>query len=57
VEFRADGTLVEFLIGRGDAPEPGPTGRWAADGRLTAGSGTPAHFTTTADRLDITWQH
>ena len=57
MEFRSDGTFVEFLIGRGDAPEPGPTGRWAADGRLTAGSGTPAHFTTTADRLDITWQH
>ncbi|MET9310794.1 hypothetical protein ABZX12_03110 [Kribbella sp. NPDC003505] len=57
MEFRADGTFVEYLIGRGDAPEAGPTGRWDTNGRLTRASGDLAHFTTTADRLDITWQH
>lgn len=30
LEFRADGSLVEWAVGRGDAGEPRP-GRWWAD--------------------------
>jgi hypothetical protein len=57
VEFRADGTFVEYGIGRGDAPEAGPVGRWEPDGRLARGSGATARIVaTTADRLDIAWQ-
>ncbi|MET9274800.1 hypothetical protein [Kribbella sp. NPDC003557] len=57
MEFRADGTLVELLIGRGDAPEPGPAGRWDAAGRLVRGSGgTGRVVSVTPDRLDIAWE-
>jgi hypothetical protein len=57
VEFRADGTFVEYAIGRGDAPEARAAGRWEADGRLVRGSGAAARIVeATADRLDIAWQ-
>jgi hypothetical protein len=56
VEFRADGTLVDYAIGRGDAPAPGPPGRWDPTGRLTTGSGRSGRIVTSApDRLEITW--
>ena len=37
MEFRPDGTLMELAIGRGDAPEARPAGRWEADGSLIPG--------------------
>jgi hypothetical protein len=53
VEFRPDGTFVPLLIGRGDAPTPGPPGRWDTTGRLT---GQPGRIVTaTPDRLEIAW--
>lgn len=64
VEFRPDGTFVQLSIGRGDAPEPGATGRWSAAGmllrtpQLTAGSaGTAGRVVqATPDRLEIVWE-
>ena len=57
MEFRPDGTFVEYAIGRGDAPEARPTGRWDAAGQLTRGSGGTARIVAAAaDRLDIAWQ-
>jgi hypothetical protein len=71
VEFRPDGTYVQLLIGRGDAPSPGPSGRWDTTGRLTppggggaggqegngpAGGGAGHIVALTPDRLEIAWQ-
>ena len=68
VEFRADGTFVPLMIGRGDAQQAGPAGRWAPDGRLAAApaSGNPFQgspqesgagriVSATPDRLEIAW--
>lgn len=35
MEFRPDGTFVRLMIGRGDAPSPGASGRWDTTGRLS----------------------
>jgi hypothetical protein len=35
VEFRPDGTFVQLDFGRGDAPEPGASGRWSSAGALS----------------------
>jgi hypothetical protein len=57
VEFRPDGTLVEWAIGRGDAPEPRPAGRWDASGLIHRGSGGTARIVKAEpDRLEIIWQ-
>lgn len=57
VEFRPDGTLIEYAIGRGDAPEARPAGRWDATGRLARGSeGTGRLVSAGPDRLEIAWQ-
>ncbi|GAA1599112.1 hypothetical protein GCM10009789_61460 [Kribbella sancticallisti] len=69
VEFRPDGTFVELQIGRGDAPEPSDTGRWATAGTLTRTSpttdaGMPGGSAAVAgkvvrvepDRLEIVWE-
>jgi hypothetical protein len=66
VEFRADGTFTDWLIGRGDAPEA-HAGRWTTTGRVSrgagpAGSGTPVAGATGSiaavapDRLEIVWE-
>ncbi|WP_020393085.1 hypothetical protein [Kribbella catacumbae] len=62
VEFRADGTFTDWLIGRGDAPEAHP-GRWSATGQVSrgakTGSGLPAGgaiVAVAADRLEIDWE-
>jgi hypothetical protein len=56
VEFRPDGTWVDWAIGRGDAPEARPAGRWDATGRLTGGQqGTGRIVTAEPDRLEIIW--
>lgn len=56
VEFRADGTFVDWLIGRGDAPEA-LSGRWSAAGQLSRGSGsTGAIVSVGPDRLEIRWE-
>ncbi|TDD62216.1 hypothetical protein E1263_04910 [Kribbella antibiotica] len=52
VQFRPDGTLVEYALGRGDAPEARPAGRWTSDGGLTDGRIVSA----TPDRLEIRWE-
>ncbi|TCC32387.1 hypothetical protein [Kribbella sindirgiensis] len=57
VEFRADGTFVEYAIGRGDAPEARAAGRWQAGGQLARGTGGKGQVVAaTNDRLDIDWQ-
>ena len=58
VEFRADGTFVEWLIGRGDAPE-GRTGRWQPSGVITRAGGMPGSVRVVnaePDRLELAWQ-
>jgi hypothetical protein len=58
VEFRPDGTFVEWAIGRGDAPEP-RLGRWQPSGviaRAGAMPGSARVVTVTPDRLELTWQ-
>lgn len=55
MEFRADGTLVDYAIGRGDAPEARPPGRWDATGRLAAGGRTGRVVAAEPDRLEISW--
>jgi hypothetical protein len=58
VEFRPDGTWVDWAIGRGDAPEARPAGRWDATGRLTHEAGEPRGgqiVTAEPDRLEIKW--
>lgn len=56
VELRTDGTFVDWLIGRGDAPEA-LTGRWSAAGQLSRGSGsTGAIVSVEPDRLEIRWE-
>jgi hypothetical protein len=58
VEFSPDGTLIEYAIGRGDAPEARPAGRWDASGRLDRGpGGTGRIISATPDRLEISWQN
>ncbi|WP_427895843.1 hypothetical protein ACQHIV_18220 [Kribbella sp. GL6] len=57
MEFRPDGSLVDDAIGRGDAPEARPGGRWDATGRVALSSGKTGRIVTSdPDRLDITWQ-
>jgi hypothetical protein len=58
VEFRPDGTVVEYAIGRGDAPEARAAGRWDATGQLVrrGQGGTGRIITSTPDRLEIAWQ-
>jgi hypothetical protein len=69
VEFRADGTFVPLMIGRGDAPQAWPiAGRWTPDGRLAAAPAPDSPFqgspleagpgrivSATPDRLEIAW--
>lgn len=57
MEFRPDGTLVEYAFGRGDAPEPRPGGHWNADGLITRSAGGTARIIAAEpDRLEIIWQ-
>ncbi|MEJ1105521.1 MULTISPECIES: hypothetical protein [unclassified Kribbella] len=60
MEFRPDGTWVDWAIGRGDAPEARPAGRWDATGRLTRDpggvQGAGRIVTAEPDRLEIKWQ-
>jgi hypothetical protein len=58
VEFRPDGTFVEWVIGRGDAPEA-RTGTWQLSGVITRAGGMPGSarvVTATPDRLELAWQ-
>jgi hypothetical protein len=56
VEFRPDGTFVDWLIGRGDAPEAS-TGRWDQTGVISRASGPPGTVVQAgSDRLEISWQ-
>ncbi|GAA1625938.1 hypothetical protein GCM10009744_12230 [Kribbella alba] len=58
VEFRPDGTFIEWVIGRGDAPEA-KTGRWDPSGVITRAGGMPGSVrvvTATPDRLELAWQ-
>jgi hypothetical protein len=55
VEFRPDGTFVDWAIGRGDAPEP-RNGRWQPSGviaRAGAMPGSARVVTVTPDRLEL----
>jgi len=52
VQFRPDGTLLTYGLGRADTPEERPAGRWSADGRVTNGR----IITATPDRLEIRWE-
>ncbi|MFK4086498.1 hypothetical protein ACI2LF_20475 [Kribbella sp. NPDC020789] len=52
VQFRPDGTLLRYTLGRADAPEERPAGRWSTDGRITNGRIVSA----TPDRLEIRWE-
>ncbi|MEV4261316.1 hypothetical protein [Kribbella sp. NPDC049584] len=56
MEFRPDGTFVPLQIGRGDAPSPGPPGRWDTAGRLHLPDGTGRIVSSAPDRLEIAWQ-
>jgi hypothetical protein len=56
VEFRADGTFVERLIGRGDAPEE-HLGRWEPSGVIARGvTGSALVVAASEDRLELAWQ-
>jgi hypothetical protein len=56
VEFRADGTFVERLIGRGDAPEE-HLGQWEPSGVIARGAtGSALVVSATPDRLELAWQ-
>jgi len=56
VEFRADGSFTDWLIGRGDAPEA-HAGRWSAGGQVSRGSGAVGSIVAVApDRLEIVWK-
>jgi len=58
VEFRDDGTFVEWVIGRADAPE-GRTGRWQPSGVITRAGGMPGSVRVVSaepDRLELAWQ-
>ena len=58
MEFGPDGTLIEYAIGRGDAPEARPAGRWDASGRLDRSSGGTGQIVKSEpDRLEINWQN
>ncbi|WP_328998120.1 hypothetical protein OHA18_27125 [Kribbella sp. NBC_00709] len=56
MEFRPDGTFAPLMIGRGDAPSPGPPGRWDPAGRLHLPDGTGRIVSSAPDRLEIAWQ-
>lgn len=57
VEFRPDGTFVEWLLGRGDAPEAAQPGRWQPTGTVSRVSGATGRVVAaTPDRLEIAWQ-
>ncbi|WP_432948158.1 hypothetical protein ACQPXM_12940 [Kribbella sp. CA-253562] len=56
MEFRADGTFVERLIGRGDAPEE-HLGQWEPSGVIARGvTGSALVVAVTEDRLELAWQ-
>lgn len=56
LELRPDGALVEFALGRGDAPEARPVGQWNPDGRLARGTrGGGRIVRAEPDRLEIEW--
>ncbi|TDO47370.1 hypothetical protein EV643_109267 [Kribbella sp. VKM Ac-2527] len=56
VEFRPDGTFVEWLIGRGDAPEP-HLGEWEPSGVVARGTtGSALIVDIQPDRLELVWQ-
>ncbi|GAB2663266.1 hypothetical protein [Kribbella swartbergensis] len=56
MEFRPDGTWVDWAIGRSDAPEARPAGRWDPAGRLTGDAGVAGRIVTAEpDRLEILW--
>lgn len=56
VEFRADGSFTDWLIGRGDAPE-GHAGRWSAGGAISRSTGPAGSIVAaTPDRLEIRWK-
>jgi hypothetical protein len=56
VEFRPDGTFVEWLIGRGDAPEP-HVGTWEPSGVVARGAtGSALIVSAEPDRLELVWQ-
>ncbi|WP_433167317.1 hypothetical protein [Kribbella sp. CA-247076] len=51
---------MDWAIGRGDAPEARPAGRWDATGRITRDSddnqpGAGRIVTAEPDRLEIIW--
>ena len=57
VEFGPDGTFVEWMIGRGDAPEAAEAGRWQPTGIVSRGTGPPGRVVAARpDRLEIAWQ-
>ncbi|WP_158291015.1 hypothetical protein [Kribbella antiqua] len=57
MEFRPDGTLVEWALGRADVPEARPAGRWEPNGLITRSSGGSARIIKAEpDRLEIIWQ-
>jgi hypothetical protein len=60
VEFGADGTFTDWLIGRGDAPQAdaqGNSGRWSAAGQISRGTGsTGTIVAVTPERLEILWK-
>ncbi|MFI5709058.1 hypothetical protein [Kribbella sp. NPDC051620] len=57
VEFHADGTFTELLIGRGDAPESGPAGRWSAAGQISRPTSSAGSLVSVGpDRLEIRWE-
>jgi hypothetical protein len=56
VEFRADGSFTDWLIGRGDAPE-GKAGRWSAAGQVSRSPAVNGLIVAVApDRLEILWK-
>lgn len=56
VEFAADGSFTDWLIGRGDAPE-GRSGRWSAGGEISRSTGSAGSIVAAApDRLEIRWK-
>ena len=55
VEFRPDGSFVDWAIGRGDAPEP-RNGRWQPSGVIARAGDMPGSarvVTVTPDRLEL----
>lgn len=57
VEFRPDGVFVEWMIGRGDAPEA-RTGWWQPSGLIGRADGMPGSVRlveAAPDRLELAW--